>query len=205
MGRRGEIAQKQGSPAAIRRLLLCVVLLSPALGLAWIGATLHQAQALIPAVVFGAGIFGLFLAGREHSAAGELLAAAAFSLSALPVAVLGGISTEKALTLALGLMALHALGTTLVRGFLASLMQGKIRGPKILPVLLGLALSVGVLVSPLPWLLALAPVPLTLAALWVLWRPPSPRDLRTVGWVLTAGSLVGALTILAGLHGFQRF
>ena len=201
-GRRGEVAKRQGFRAAGRRLALCLALLLPALGLAWAGAAQQQIISVLPGLGFGLALLGLFLVRREHSLPGELLAAGAFSFAALPVAILGGANQNRAWVLALGLTALHGLGTTLVRGVLSSLKQGSARAPRGVAVFLGLALIGGVLAAPLPKILAWAPVPLAATALWVFAAPPFPRNLRTVGWILTLGSALGALVLLIGLHGF---
>lgn len=199
LGRRGEAAKTQALRPARRRLLLCGGLLLLAL-LAWSGTTFLQKFSVLPSLTAGAALLGLFLARREHSTAGELLGATAFSFAALPVVILGGLAPAKALTLALGLTALNGLGTILVRGFLASLKRGNARWPRTFAVGAGLGLSVGALASPLPWLLGLAPLPLLAASAWVMVAPPSPRSLRTVGWILTAGSALGALALVITLH-----
>jgi len=199
LGRRGEAARIQTAYSARRRIRLCLTLCLPALLLAWKGATLRQGVSVFPGMILGLFLLGLFLAKREHSAPGELLAAAAFSCSAPPVSILGGVQSRKALALALGLAALHGLGTVLVRSFLGALKRQNAL-PRILPVALGLALSGGALASRLPWLMAVAPAPLTAAALWVLLAPPSPRSLRAVGWTLAAGSALGALLFVISLR-----
>ena len=188
LGRRGEAARSQGLASARRRLAWCGSLLLMALALAWNGATLSQRLSVLPGLSLGLALLGLFLARREHTMTGELLAAGAFSFAALPVSLLGGALTPKALAMALSLTALHGTGTLLVRGFLDSLKPGSARAMGALPILLGLALGGGVLLSPLPWPMTLAPAPLTAAALWVYLAPPSPREMRRVGWILTAAS-----------------
>lgn len=198
-GRRGEALRRSGAREARRRIGFYLALLFPALALAWREASPLQGASILPGLMLGLALLGLFLARREHSAPGELLASAAFSCAALPVTLLGGAKPAQALTLALGLTALHGLGTLLVRGFLTSQKHALARGPRALPALLGLGLTAGWLASPLPWPMALAFIPLTAAAFWVWVTPPSPRDLRTVGWVLTAGSAAGALVLLASM------
>ena len=198
-GRRGEATRIQGGREARRRIWIYCALILLALALAWQGATLRQGLSLLPGLVLGVLLLGLFLARREHSALGELLAAVAFALAALPVAFLGGIPPAKAVTLALGLAALNGLGTTLVRAFLVSQRHATARGTQVLPVLLGLGLTFGTLASPLPRLMAMAALPLTMASLWVMAAPPSPKQLRTLGWVLTAGSGLGALMLVVVL------
>lgn len=199
-GRRGEAARQQGALPARHRLSEYALFLLPALAWAWHGASVRQALSILPGSAFGLGLLALFLAKREHSMPGELLAAAAFAFTSLPVGVLGGAAPSKAMALALGLAVLNGLGTILVRGFLGSLKRGGSRILQALPVLLGLALSASAIVAHLPWLLALAPIPLTAAALWVVLTPPSPRELRRVGWVLAGASALGALLLVVPLR-----
>jgi len=199
-GKRGEAARTQAARSANQRIVVYLTLLMSALLLAWNGATVHQGLATLPGLLLGAGLLGLFLARRKHSAAGELLAAAAFSCAALPVLILGGLASIRAVLVTLGLVALHGLGTTMVRSFLWSLKAEPAWIPRALPVLLGFGLAAGLRASSLPHALALAPLPLSLAAIWVLVLPPSPRNLRAVGWVLTAGSALGALVLVAGFR-----
>ena len=200
VGRRGEAARQQASRSALRYLSLGGAILLLALGLAWAGAAMRQLLFIIPGMLLGLLLLALFLAKREHSMAGELLAAWAFSFAALPIVILGGLAPPKALILALGLGLLNGFGTALVRGFLVSLKSPASRRPRAMPVLLGLGMTGTVLVTALPWRLALAPLPLTIAALWVFLAPPAPRELRKVGWVLTAGSALGALILVTVLY-----
>jgi len=200
LGRRGEVAWRQASRSARRYLIRAVALLFLALGMAWAGAAMPQMLSILPGMILGLVLLALFLARREHTMVGELLAAWAFSFAALPVAILGKLEPTKALTLALGLGLLNGLGTTMVRGFLASLKPPASQWPRALPLLLGLGMTGTVLATALPWRLALAPLPLTIAALWVLLAPPAPRDLRKLGWVLTAGSALGAVILVTVLY-----
>ena len=195
LGRRGEGAKRLGAQGARRRLGIYALVLLPALVLAWGGATVREVLSVVPALAFGLGLLALFLIQREHSTLGELSAAAAFASSSLPVAVLGELPTRKTLVLVLGLAALNGLGTILVRCYLAS--QRRERSwVRIIPVLLGAALTAAAWVWGLPRILAFVPLPLTMAALWVLVAPPAPRHLRRVGWLLASGTALGALGLL---------
>ncbi len=195
LGRRGEEPKRTSAMPARRRLGICLLLLVPLLLWVWGGSPLRQALSLFPALGFGAGLLGLFLAKREHSISGELLAAAAFSFASLPVLVVGGMDPFRALLPALGLAALNGLGTVLVRSFLASLKRAA-GWPRLLPVLLGLILTVGVGVVSHSWPLALAPLPLTVVAVWAWLAPPRAVQLRRVGWLLTLATALGALGLV---------
>ena len=56
---------------------------------AWLGTPVASLGSLLPAAILGVGLFGLFLAHRERTPAGEVLAAWAFAASALPMALAG--------------------------------------------------------------------------------------------------------------------
>ncbi len=197
LGRRGEESKKVGARRARRRLgsyALALVLLLPWI---WAGSGVRQFLSLLPALAFGAGLLGLFLVRREHSLAGELLGAAAFSFAGLPVMVVGGLDPSRALLPILGLAALNGLGTALVRSFLASRKRNVV-WPRLLPVLLGMALAAGAGIGSLPWPLILAPLPLTILALWVWAAPPHVIQFRRLGWLLTMATALGALALVLG-------
>jgi len=197
LGRRGGESKRGGAARARRRLggyLLVLVLLLPWV---WAGSGVRQFLSLLPALAFGTGLLRLFLVRREHSLAGELLAAAAFSFAGLPVMAVGGLDPSRALLPILGLAALNGLGTALIRSILTS--RKRMAGwPRLLPVLLGLALAVGAGIGSLSWPLILAPLPLTLLSLWAWGAPAQTTQLRRLGWLLTLATALGALALVLG-------
>jgi len=195
LGRRGEEQKKNGAVLARRRLGAFLLVLVVLLSWLWGGNPLRQTLSNLPALGLGAGLLWLFLARREHSISGELLAAGAFSFASLPVLVVGGMDPAHALMPVLGMAALNGLGTILVRSFLASLKRES-AWPRLVPVLLGVALTVGAGIGSLPWPLILAPLPLTVLALRVLVSPPSASELRKVGWLLTLARALGAFGLV---------
>ncbi len=195
LGRRGEASTRLGTSRARRRLACYLPLLILLLTWVWAGNPLRQVLSILPAMAFGGALLGLFLARREHSISGELLAAAALSFAGLPVMVAGGLELSRALLATLGLAILNGLGTGLVRCFLASLKRAA-RWPRLLPILLGVALAAGAGLAFRSWMLALAPLPLTVVAFWMWVVAPRAIQLRMMGWLLTVATALGALAMV---------
>ena len=182
LGRRGAATGR-----AWRRLALLLALAGLAGAAAWIGAPGERLRTLLPPAGLGLGLFGLFLAGRERTAAGEVLAAWTFAAAALPVAALGGAPGAGAL--ALSLAAVFSLGTAVVHGHLLALRRGA-PGPRLAAFLLGPALA-ALAWAAAGWEAGLSLLPMTLAALAVWLNPPAPRRLKAVGWTAAACALAG--------------
>ncbi|MCE1227949.1 MAG: YwiC-like family protein [Firmicutes bacterium] len=195
---KGQNAQQSRATARLQSILYGLLLL-PALVWAWKGADPSAFLGALPSLGFGALLLALFLKRREHSLPGELAAAFAFSFTALPVALLNSVNPRAAWLLALSLAALHGLGTLLVRGILWSRKAQEARGPRLVPVAAGLALSGALALSGLPKWSLLAPLPLTLASLVVLVRMPHARHFRPIGWALTAGTILGIAVVRLAL------
>jgi len=195
LGRRGE-ADPRVAGRARRRLGSLVALSVLAGAAAWIGLPLALLGSLVPAGLLGLGLFGLFLARRERTPAGEELAALSFAAAALPVALLGGAGARGAATLAVLLGALFTLGTAVVHGHLFALRRRGAQAPRMAAFLFGIALTAGVWAlagrSGLPRSAWLATLPMTLAGLEIWLFPPAPRRLRAVGWTAAACALAGA-------------
>jgi len=181
LGRRGPGAE--GGRALGRLAILGIVGLVSG-SAAWIGGapSLAAARSLLPAGILGLGLFGLFLARRERTVAGEVLAAWTFAAAALPVAVAGGAPGPAAARLALILAALFTLGTALVHGHLFALRHGGSASRAAAfgfgAVLTGAAGLAGTGLLPSRAFLAL--LPMTLAALGIWLFPPIPRRLKAV-------------------------
>jgi hypothetical protein len=163
-------------------------------GTAWLGVPAQRMLALLPAAALGAALFGLFRAGRERTAAGEILAAWGFAAAVLPMGVIAGAGVRRAIHLALILAAVATLGTVLVHGHLRATRRP---GARWFAVLLGTGLCAGA------WVLAgrgllqagawLAFMPMTLAAVGIAAVPPAPWRLRRVGWAAAACALAGGV------------
>jgi hypothetical protein len=118
------------------------------------------------------------------------------------MAVLGGRPAAAA-TLALVLAALFTLGTALVHGYLIALRRGGAGATRLAAFLFGALLCAGAWALTgtgwLPPAAALAPLPMTLAALVVWLWPPAPWRLKAVGWAAAGCALVGGALGVLGL------
>jgi hypothetical protein len=203
LGRRGEADLSVTGRAQIR--LGCLAALAGlSAAAAWIGLPLVKLGSLIPSAVLGLGLFGLFLARRERTPAGEELAALTFAGLALPVALAGGAGARDAVTLALLLGTVFTLGTALVHGHLFALRRRGAQAPRLAAFLLGIALTAGAWAQAgrfgLPRSAWLATLPMTLAGLAIWLFPPAPRHLRAVGWAAASCALAGGSLAVACLR-----
>jgi hypothetical protein len=200
MGRRGE-PEPGGRRAAGNRLTLLLALAALGGAAAWAGLPLARLAALVPAGCLALVLFGLFLARREHTAAGELAAAWGFAAAALAAAAAGGSGAARAGALALVLAAILSLAMAIVHLHLLALRRAGAPGPRLAAAGLGLALTVGTwLLGRAGWLppaafTALAPMVLAGLGIWLF--PPRPRQLKAVGWSAAACALAGG--VLAAL------
>jgi hypothetical protein len=187
---------------ALRLLTLLGTLSILTAAATWWPASPAQLQSLLIPTLLASSLMALALAKREHTNLGELVAAWALSSSAYPVAIVGGAGPHEAGLLVLALAGIQSIGTVTVRAFLASLKRGGHPLPRIVPLLLGLLLVGLGLASGLPFsgLVALAMVPNTGIAAWVLVAPPSPKHMKRLGWLLTLASTAGALPLLLALR-----
>jgi len=199
LGRRGQVPGGPGR-ARLRLGVLGALGILGALA-AWSGAPAALFRTLVPAALLGLVLFGLFLARRERTAAGEVLAAWTFGAAALPVAAAGGAGAAAA-PLALILAALFSLGTAVVHGHLMALRRAS-------PVPRGAAFLLGAALCAAAWALGgrllprgawLALLPMTLAALAIRLFPPAPRRLKAVGWAAAACALAGGALAVACLR-----
>lgn len=203
LGRRGE-APPGTAAAAGRRLGILGILAAACAGAAWWGLPWVRLAFLAPAGVLGLALFGLFLAHRERTALGELLAAWTFAAGTLAAAAAAG-APGPGLGLALVLAALFTLGTAIVHGHLLALRRGGAGPPRLAAFLFGVALT-GLAWGPgrralLPGAASWAFLPMTLAGLGLWLAPPAPRRLKGVGWTAAACALAGAAMAVAGLRG----
>lgn len=203
LGRRGEADHSFLVRAALRLVILGSLAILGAI-MAWVGAPAGHFLSLFPPALLGAFLFILFLLRLERSATGELVAAWTFSAAAGAVALFGGAGLHRSNLLVLILAGMFSLATAIVHCHLSALRRGGAWLPRAAAFFLGLALCA------VAWGLARhgrlllgsvgAFVPLTLAALKIWLSPPSPRDLRAVGWAATACAVAGGALAVFGLH-----
>lgn len=184
------------------RLFLTLGLLALAATLVtWWNAPVYHWRSLVTPVALASALVSLIIAKQEHTALGELLAAWTLASAAYPVAILGGADARQAALSALTLAGLQTIGTTTVQAFLSSLRRNRHPLPRTIPLFLGLGLM-GLGISsdlPLAHRIALAMVPNTCVAAWMLAFPPAAGRLKPIGWALTGASLLGTLPLLVAL------
>lgn len=204
LGHRGERARREERPRASRRVA-CLSAIVAAAGL--VGLALARAEARLAIVAplgLGAALAWLIARREERSAVGEVLAAAALSGAAFPVAIASGVSLATALV-AWGVWIVGFGAATLsVRALIAAHKQGADRS-----LLCAAPIATAAAIASLAWLAvrgalpAAAPLGLVpLAALVVALgaRPPHPRHLRAVGWTYAAASAATMLVLVAALR-----
>ena len=142
----------------------------------------------------------VIVSGREHTLAGESLAAITFSSIALPVARAAGVASMVALTCAAVFASVFVAATVSVRAVIA-----RTRTP---PALAARAAAVVVALGSLAALALLgsmrisavaplAALPACLVAFAAALAAPSARHLRAIGWTLIATTLAAAALLVA--------
>jgi len=202
LGRRGPRARAEEGRRAGGRIVLLGGLAAAlgALGLL-AGPSAVRGAALVPAVL-GVAFVALLAAGKERTAAGEMLAAVALASVAFPITVGAGVGTPAAtralVVWALGLSALvfpvRAIGARR-RGHASP-------ARRLLPALGACAVAVGLVGTLLVPADLLALAPLVVASVWLGAAPPAPRQLRRVGWSLVAATLATAGLLVVHARGW---
>ncbi len=200
LGHRGSAILRTEGTRAWRWLLALGALVALALGYA-LGAISPLARAALGLPVFLVLAFApLLILRRERTAIGETLAATMLSSSGVPIAIAGGASLAHALTVwttwAMGL----SLSTLAVREVIArARAEGRSETAAHVAFVTGYVLAAayalaiaGVVAPALPIGLA----PLGLLSIGLYFAPPSPRRLRTVGWLLVAASAITASLLI---------
>ena len=202
MGQRGPAVLTACKVLAARRLAVLACLATLALAGGWVGMPVAFGLALVPPAVLGLLLFGLFLAGRERTAAGEVIAAWAFAAATPAVVLLGGGGPRRAGLLATLLACLFTLGTAVVHGHLLALRKASTGLPRLAAALLGISLAAGAWLGRgfLPRSAFATFLPMTLAALGIWWLPPAPRLLKGVGWTAAFCALAGAALAVTALR-----
>jgi hypothetical protein len=204
LGQRGIRAAREDRARAWRWLGGCVAgaALCGAVSLAAM-STAARTAVLAP---LGPGLVALALiaGGREHTVAGEVVSAAAISMLAWPAALAAGASPVAARSGALVFAAVFATTTIAVHGVIAHTRHPPAIGPRAAGAGAAMATLIAarlfVETGVLDPAAGPAVLPLCGAALGLAIAPPSARRLRTVGWVLVAGSAATTVLLVAGLR-----
>jgi hypothetical protein len=158
---------------------------------------------LVPALVLGAAVS----AKDEKTTRGELAAALAFSLAAVPVCLAAGATVSTALAVGITFAVVFVADTLAVRSIVLAVRGGgnprAARSARIAVLVLTVAAAVGLAVAGLravlPWATLGAAAPGLAAAAWLAMLPPRPTQLRAVGWTLVGTSVIAALVLIARL------
>ena len=199
-GRRGErVREEEGGRAS--RIFLALLAAGCALGVAalWLApapARLGAAVAAVLAVL----LVGAVALGIEKTLPGELIAAAAMTSAALPVATADGLHWSLAVSIWGAWLFGFAAAVFPVR---AVIVEHKTRAPSAGIRLTGTLLAIGLaaalaVAGELPPQLVLAAAPLFAASIWIALRPPSMKAMTRAGWTLMgAGALTTVLMVAA--------
>lgn len=171
--------------------LVAAVVLAPTA--AWLGA-------LVPAIP-GLVLVPLFFTKRVKTLAGEVVAAAAFSGTLLPVALSGGVTWEMAWVGAAVWFAATVPAIVSVHAVKAA-HKGRPRARWLLPAAPLLALVAAALailaaaLLPAPADRALAVLPPAMAVIGVALARPHPRHLKRIGWTMVLADTLTLVLLL---------
>ena len=186
--------------ARARRRLVALGLVALAAGLT--GLVLAPTAALATAAVVAlpiAGLLGLAWSRREHTLAGELVAAVALTGISAPIAAAAGVPLATAFALWLAWSAGFAASVVAVHRVLARHRNP----PSVIEAVVVIVLTLLTVMAALAALHApglAAIVPLAIASAVLVARPPSARRLRAVGVGLTVAAVVAAVLVVVAVR-----
>lgn len=199
-GRRGERVREQDGARAWRMLLALLgaagALGAVALWLAPGPARLGAAVAAVLAALLSAAV----ALKVEKTLPGEVIAAAAMTSAALPVAAAAGVAWSTAVALWGAWLFGFAAAVFPVR---SAIVEHKEREESPAVRIAGTVLAIAfaavlAYARELPPRMVLADVPLFVASLWIALRPPPMKQMTQAGWILMgAGALTAAWMIVA--------
>jgi hypothetical protein len=199
IGQRGARARREEGARARRRIL---ALGAAAAVVGCVGVALAPAPArvaLLVPVALGGVLAGFIARKAEKTTTGELLAAAALSSAAIPVALSCGVSASAAWGAWAAWCASFGASTFAVRTVIAHARSPvSPPGRLVAPVAVGATLALAVFLGGLPLFAALAAAPMIAVALGLAAAPPPPRLLKKVGWMLVASSVLLSAVLAVG-------
>ena len=204
LGQRGARARREDGPRA-RRWLSVLGALAVVFGALGLSASERGVSASLAAPIAFATVLAILVALRqEHTTAGELVSAAAFSSLALPVGLAAHLSPGAALTCAVAFWSAFSAATLSVR---ATIFWK--RHPLGVWTRAG-AVAFAVAAAVLIWWLAdrqltaalarWAALPVCSVAAVVAAAAPPPARLRTIGWLLVGATGVMAVLLVVGIR-----
>ncbi|HEX5107388.1 MAG TPA: YwiC-like family protein [Vicinamibacterales bacterium] len=208
LGRRGVRARREeGAHAAWWFGASAATMAAAGAGALWLvppGVRWSLLLPILPALVLGAAVS----AKEEKSTRGELAAALAFSLAAVPLCMAAGATVSTALAVGITFASVFVADTLAVRSIVLAVRGGgdprAARSARIAALVVAAAAAVALagagLRALLPWGAFGAAAPGLAVAVWLAFSPPRPSQLRKVGWALVAASVAAALVLIAGLR-----
>jgi hypothetical protein len=198
--------REQGRRAAVWLICCGAIALSAGVGAAAVmPSALRWSLALpvVPVAWLGVAI----AAGREKTWQGEVAAATAFSLVAVPVCLAAGSTTAMAFAVAIPFACMFVSGTLAVRAIIVNVRGGGDPRATVLMrravVAFAVAVAAGLagaaLGRVLPAATLIAAAPGLLVAVAIVAILPSPARLRTIGWTLVATSVTTAVIVIAAI------
>ncbi|MGZ6124579.1 MAG: YwiC-like family protein [Myxococcales bacterium] len=199
-GRRGERVREEEGGRALR-VFLALLAAGGALGAA--ALWLSPAPARLGAAI-AAGLAALLMAavalGIEKTLPGELIAAAAMTSAALPVAAADGIGWTQSVSIWGAWLFGFAAAVFPVRAVIVE-HKARVESPavRVTGTLLAIAFAAALAAAgELPPRLVLAAAPLFAASIWIALRPPAMKRMTQAGWTLmAAGALTTVLMVVA--------
>jgi len=214
-GQRGNRMKRDESDHA-KRALLVFGLVAAGAGIA--GLLLAppgtQYTVAIP-LVLGVGLVLLAIQGLERSMAGEALAAAALSSTAIPLGLSAGWHATEALAVFLIWLVTSLLGTSVVRLTVArtkaktdeELNRVRLKRALLIAICVAIiAIGGAALAGSRGWPLVLAAaLPMAVAVLVIAILQPTARRLRLLGWSLVAANMLTLIAVVTALRIIQDF
>jgi hypothetical protein len=207
LGRRGARLRREARDSGFRRLVVTGTLTAAAgVGALWAAPAAIRWSFLLPLAPAVAVVAAVW-SDREKSAAGEIVAALAFSFVGVPACLAGGTSVSVALAIGIAFAALSSTSTLAVRVVILKVRGGgdprQVRVTRWTVLSLTAFVVIGLLAAAsdarLPWATILAIAPGLSVSTVLALRPPSPARLRTVGWTLVSTSAIAVATLIAML------
>lgn len=194
LGVRGSRARREDGARAARLGLSFLVgaLLFGSIGLVVGGLDVALAS-LVPLALVGV-LTPFVLRGAEKSTGGELVASAALSAAAVPVAVSAGLSLGAA-TLAWSVWVLAFSASTAGVRWVISKDRSTLDARVLPSIVVASTIGLVALASLAPGLAA-AGLPMLGLSVWLVARPPARSALRRVGWTLMGASVTTAIVIV---------
>jgi hypothetical protein len=206
LGARGERMRRERRSQATAALVVCALIggIAAVAAFRWMSVSARLSLLIpgIPVVLVG----GLLLGRREKTWYGEVVAASALCLMAVPVAMASGVSVQTALAVAVPFLAMFSASTLAVRALIARVRGGgdPAAARRAQRAALGVtAVSAGAIVvvcsaGLLPASTMVAAAPGLILATVLALRPPPATRLRAVGWTLVGASICTALILIVG-------